>query len=123
MKTIVINREHRRNVHFYSEPESTRKIKLEFSNEEAFNAYQNIFSLKIGDKFDIISINGSFEYKPTFYTFYKKCEILYFGTKEHNYKKNFVMINCERINNNIPEQDANKIIRKEKLKKLKDYET
>ena len=122
MKTYIIGRKHRRHIHFYSEPESTRKIKLEI-DDPAFNEYQNMFSLKIGDKFDIISINGSFGYKPTFYTFYKKCEILYFGTIEHNYKKNFVMINCERINNNITEQDANKIIRKEKLKKLKDYET
>ena len=49
MKTFIINKEYRLHTHFYTQPESGRKIQLMFSNEACYEHFKSMFSLDIFD--------------------------------------------------------------------------
>ena len=124
MKTFIINKEHRLHTHFYTQPETGRKIKLMFSNVQCYEHFKSMFSLDI---FDIFCIQSYMRYtKVQKYNLYKNCKVLETGTMKpdlrltpltlrgtNTYEQPYVMFQCEKIIMDIPENNLIKIIRKE----------
>lgn len=123
MKTFIIDIEFRINTHFYTQPESGRKIKLMFSNVQCYEHFKSMFSLDI---FDILCIQSYTTRKIQHYNHYKNCKVLETGTIKpdltlkgtNTYAQPYVLFQCEKIVMDIPKNDLIKIIRKEKLKNL-----
>jgi hypothetical protein len=119
VKTYIIDGKNRIGVSFYSQIESTRRIKLVF-REKSCDAYQSMFFLEIGEIFNIVCIEGAVYY-------YKKCKFI--ETGEHNVpvyrledQKNipqYVLFECEQITNGVDNEEVSRLIRKEKLNNIK----
>lgn len=125
MKTYIIDGKNRNGTSFYSQIESTRRIKLVF-REKNCDAYKSIFSLEIGEIFNIVCVEVSMSKKPR-YNYYKKCKFI--ETGEHlvpvyrlEDQKNipqYVLFECEQITNGVDNEEVSRLIRKEKLNNIK----
>jgi hypothetical protein len=124
MRTFIINKEYRTKTHFYSQPESGRKIRLEFSSDNCYEHFKEMFSLK---SFDIFCIQSFTTRKIQNYNLYKNCQVLETGTIEPNlsikgvstYERYYIMFQCEKIIMDITENQMLILTRKEKLRKIK----
>lgn len=116
MRTFIVSKKFRLNTHFYSQPESGRKIRLEFSSEQCEEHFKKIFSLDCFNLFCVQSYSA-FAIKTQKYNLYKNCVVLKTGIDIDN-NRPFVLFQCERIIMDFEEKEVTKIIRKEKLKNL-----
>jgi len=127
MKTFLINKDFRYNVHFYGQHESGRKIQMVFSSEKCYEHYIEMFSLKI---FDILCIQSYMTRKIQQYNLYKNCKVLETGTIKPDlttkgtltYEQHYIMFQCEKIIMDLTENEMLILTRKEKLKKINQYE-
>lgn len=123
MRTFLINKEFRLTTHFYPQPESGRKIRLEFSSDKCYEHFKAMFSLK---SFDIICIQSYTTRKIQQYNLYKNCQVLEKGTIEPDfslkgistYERHFIMFRCEKIVMDLTENEVIVRTRKQKLKNI-----
>lgn len=115
MRTFIVSKKFRLDAHFYSQPESGRKIRLEFSSMQCEEHFKKMFS---SDCFNLFCLQSysAFAIKTQKYNLYKNCKVLETGIDND---RPFILFQCERIIMDIEEKEVIKIIRKEKLNNIK----
>lgn len=124
MKTFIVNKDFRLSTHFYSQPESGRKIQLMFDNDKCYEHFKTMFTLV---SFDLFCIQSYMVRKIQKFNLYKNCKVLTKGTHQPTNNlgepvgkpQYFIMFQCEKIIMDIPENIVAQRIRKEKLTNIK----